>query len=105
MSRITKFLNQKCQHSKAIRDASGRPILNRYGEVQLGIPITRKCRKERITKDIQTSNGSIVRSTSVYYFDESTNVTVDDNLDGDVVLSVSEYRNIMGVLEGYECYV
>ena len=105
MSRITKFLNQKCQYSRAIRDASGRPILNRYGEVQRGLPTTKKCRKERITKDVQTSNGSIVRSTSVYYFDESTTVDVDDALDGDVVLSVSEYRNIMGVLEGYECYV
>lgn len=104
MSRITKFLNQKCQHSRAIRDASGRPILNKYGEVERGLPTTRKCRKEKITKDVQTSNGSIVRSYSVYYFDETITVDVDDALDGNPVLSVSEYRNVMGVLEGYECY-
>lgn len=85
-----------------MRDASGEIALNKYGEAQYGAPTTLKCRRERTTKDVLTANGSVVRSASIYYTDESTVVRPDDRIDGRVVLSVEEYTNELGKTEGFE---
>lgn len=85
-----------------MRDASGEIALNKYGEAQYGAPITLKCRRERTTKDVLTANGSVVRSASIYYTDESTVIRPDDRIDGKVVLSVEEYTNELGKTEGFE---
>lgn len=85
-----------------MRDASGEIALNKYGEAQYGAPTTLKCRRERTTKDVLTANGSVVRSASIYYTDESTVIRPDDRIDGKVVLSVEEYTNELGKTEGFE---
>ncbi len=102
MGRMTKFLKQTCTFEAAVRDASGEIALNKYGEAQYEAPITLKCRRERTTKDVLTANGSVVRSASIYYTDESTVIRPDDRVDGKVVLSVEEYTNELGKTEGFE---
>ena len=102
MSRITKFLKQACTFEAAIRNASGEIALNKYGEVAYEKPVVLKCRRERTTKDVLTANGSVVRSASIYYTDESQVIRPDDKIDGRVVLSVEEYTNELGRTEGFK---
>lgn len=102
MSRMTKFLKQTCTFQPAVRDASGELVLNKFGEATYGAVKTLKCRRERTTKDVLTANGSVLRSASIYYTDESQLIQPDDKLDGRVVLSVEEYTNEHGLTEGYQ---
>ena len=102
MSRMTKFLKQKCAFEAAVRNASGEIALNKYGEAEYEAPVTLRCRRERTTKDVLTANGSVVRSASIYYTDESQVIRPDDKIDGRVVLSVKEYTNELGLTEGFE---
>lgn len=104
MSRMTKFLRQKCQLEKLIEE-KGQPKLNDFGEFQYEPPVVLNCRHETSHKDVQTANGSIVRSTSVYYVDESHPIKADYRIDGKVVISVMGYVNALGNIEGYEVYV
>lgn len=104
MSRMTKFLKQSCQLEKYVVD-NGQPKLNAFGELQYQLPIQLKCRNEMSHKDVQTANGSIVRSTAVYYLDESVPIMADYRIDGRVVVSVISYVNALGKVEGYEVYV
>ena len=76
-----------------------------FGAVQYGPPIQLKCRKELTAKDLQTTNGSIVRVNAVYYLDEQQLVEPEYRLDGRVVQSVVSYTNGLGKIEGYEVYV
>lgn len=105
MSRMTKFLNQSCKLEKYIVGANGQPEMNMFGELQYQAPITIKCRNEKSHRDIRTANGSIVRSTAVYYLDESEEIKADYRIDGCVVISVGTYVNALGTTEGYEVYV
>lgn len=104
MSRMTKFLRQTCSLEKYVEE-NGQPKLNIFGELQYHAPVTLKCRHEQSHKDVQTGNGGIVRSTSVYYLDESTEIKPDYKLNGHVVISVIGYVNGLGAVEGYEVYV
>lgn len=104
MSRMTKFLKQKCKLEKLVVE-NGQPKLNDFGEFQYAAPIELKCRHEPSYKDIQTANGSVVRSTSRYFLDESVSIAADYRIDGKVVISVIEYVNGLGRVEGYEVYV
>ena len=104
MSRMTKFLRQRCQLEQYLIE-DGVPKLNMFGELQYQPPIELKCRHEIAHKDIQTANGSTVKCMSVYYVDEAVPILVDYRLDGHVVLSVISYVNALGNLEGYEVYV
>lgn len=104
MSRMTKFLKQKCLLEKYIEE-NEQPKLNMFGELEYQAPITLKCRHEMSHRDVQTTNGSIVRSTSVYYLDESVKIKADYRIDGHVVVSAISYVNSLGAIEGYEVYV
>lgn len=104
MSRMTKFLRQTCQLEKFILE-NGQPKLNTYGEFQYQPPVEVRCRHESSHKDVQTANGSIVRSTSRYFLDESHEVLADERIDGKVIISVVSYVNAIGAIEGYEVYV
>lgn len=104
MSRMTKFLRQKCLVEVLISE-NGKPKLNEFGEFQYAPPIAVRCRHEMRCKDIQTPNGSIARVTSTYYFDESQPIEVDYLIDGKVVVQVVGYTNALGKIEGYEVYV
>lgn len=105
MSRMSKFLRQKCSWEHFLESAAGTPVLNDFGEIQYGNSKVIKCRRETYHKDIQTPNGSIVRAASRYFVDDSTPVVVDDRLDGHVVISAAEYVNAQGATEGFEVYV
>ena len=102
MSRMTKFLKQQCSFEPAVRDAQGKTVLNKYGEISYESPIVLKCRRELTTKDVLTSNGSVLKSASVYYLDNAHVIRPDDRIDGKVVLSVTEYTNESGLSEGFE---
>ena len=104
MSRMTKFLRQTCVVERYVEE-NGKPKLNMFGEVQYLDPVVLKCRHEQSHKDVQTSNGSIVRSTSVFYLDEAVEIKADYRINGDVVLSVISYVNAAGKVEGYEVLV
>lgn len=104
MSRMTKFLKQKCSLEKYAVE-NGQPRHNAFGELQYQPPVQLKCRHEMSTKEVQTANGSTLRATSVYYVDESEPILVDYRIDGHVVLSVISYVNALGNVEGYEVYV
>ena len=101
MSRLTKFLQQTCILEMAVRNNDGVPVLNKFGEKAYASPVTIKCRRERTTKDVLTANGSALRSDSIYYTDETHIIRPDDKLDGRVVLSVEEYVNGLGRVEGF----
>ena len=105
MSRMTKFLRQVCSLEKLIEEEEGQPKLNDFGEFQYEAPLKLKCRHEIQCKDVQTANGSIMRSTSVYYLDAAHKIRVDYRIDGKVVLNVREYVNALGICEGYEVHV
>ena len=104
MSRMTKFLKQICLFEEAERGSSGQPIMNKYGEPSYKSPVTLKCRRERSTKDVLTTNGAVIRSETIYYTDELQLIRADDKLDGKVVIAVSEYTNEHGKVEGYESH-
>lgn len=105
MSRLTKFLRQECLFEKAQRDAVGKVELNAYGDILYEEAQTVKCRRERFVRDIQTSTGSTLKTSSRYFLDETHPVEADDRIDGKVILSVEEYTNQLGRCEGFECYV
>lgn len=105
MSRMTKFLKQDCTLEQLERDSAGKPVLNRFGEFSYLQSATIKCRRERTTQDVQTSNGSIIKSVTRYFTDQHVLISPDDKLDGHVVLEVAEYINQLGRVEGYESYV
>lgn len=105
MSRMTKFLRQRCSVEICQRDADGNPMLNDYGENLYQPAQEVKCRHENSVRDVQTSNGSILRSTSRYYLDEAVQIAADDKIDGKVVVISTQYINAIGAIEGYEVYV
>ena len=71
MSRMTKFLKQTCIFEAVARDESGKPTMNKYGELAYEFPVTLKCRRERATKDVLSANGAVIRSETIYYTDEN----------------------------------
>ena len=105
MSRMTKFLRQTCEVQPFKSDRRGNAILDDFGELMYLQPVQYKCRCERSHKDIKTTNGSLIRSTSRYYLDNSADIKPDYKIDGNIVLDVSEYINGLGQIEGYEVYV
>ena len=105
MSRMTKFLKQTCQFESAQRNEDGSTKLDQFGEVLYNAPITLKCRREKVVKDVQTSTGAILRSSTRYFTDDVQIVEAEDRFDGKVILEVEEYTNQLGKTEGYESYV
>lgn len=105
MSRITKYLKQKCVYEGLKYDSTGNVVLDIFGEPQYSIPVTIKCRRETTIQDVQTNTGAILRSVTRYFTDNAHTIQANDKLDGKVVLKVQEYVNQHGVTEGFECYV
>lgn len=105
MSNMTKFLKQECSFEAATRDGNGLVALNEYGDIQYDIAKTLKCRREKYVRDMLTTNGSILKTSSRYFLDEGTEIQADDRLDGHVILSCEEYIDSLGKCVGYEAYV
>ena len=106
MSRMTKFLKQEATVVKALRDSNGEVILDDYGDPQYSnVSQIVKCRRERSTTDVMSTAGSISRSITIYYFDDSIAIESGDLIDGKPVLDVSDYVNAIGKSEGTEARV
>lgn len=105
MSRMTKFLQQKCMVEAYVVNDKGNAETNRFGEFIYQEPVECKCRHEVCFKDVQTVNGSVVRSASRYFLDEKVELKADYRIDGRVILTVETYINQLGKVEGYEVYV
>lgn len=105
MSRMTKYLKQKCTYEKLRFDENGKVLLDKYGEPQYESPVIIKCRRETTVQDVQTNTGAILKSSTRYFTDDNHSIHADDKLDGKAVLKVQEYVNQFGVAEGFESYV
>ena len=105
MSRMTKYLKQKCTYEKLKRDEDGKVLLDKFGEPQYESPKVIKCRRETTIQDVQTNTGAILKSTTRYFTDDKHSIQANDKLDGNTVLKVQEYTNQFGIAEGYESYV
>lgn len=105
MSRMTKFLKQTCLLEQYSVTSDGNIETNRFGEIVYKPAIKCKCRHEVCFKDVQTTNGSVVRSVARYFLDEKVALNPDYRLDGNVILSVETYINEHGSIEGYEVYI
>lgn len=105
MSRITKYLRQKCSYEQLVRDSQGRVLLDKFGEPQYSAPVIIKCRREVTVQDVQTSTGAMLQSSTRYFVDSDHQIQADDRLDNKTVLKVQEYINQYGAPEGYEVYV
>lgn len=105
MSRMSKYLKQKCTYEKAKRDENGEAILDKFGEPIYGSLEIIKCRRETCIQDVQTSTGAILKSATRYFTDDKQSIQAGDRLDGKAVLKVQEYINQFGVAEGFESYV
>ena len=126
MSVMTKFLKQTCLFEKAatILDLNKSTVvgvsivgearcgvamelteLNDYGDIQYEPAEVLRCRREKYVRDMLTTNGAILKTSSRYFLDESTEIQADDRLDGHVVLACEEYIDSLGKCVGYEAYV
>ena len=105
MSRMTKFLNQKCVVEPYEVDSQGAARIDQFGDIQYKKPVSCRCRHEISFQDVQVPTGSIIKSTSRYFLDEKLEVKADYRIDGHAVLLVTSYVNAKGALEGYEVYV
>lgn len=105
MSRMTKFLKQTCLFERATRNEYNEIQLDKFGVIHYEDPVEIKCRREKIFKSVQISNGSILQSSIRYFIDDSVLIEVNDKLDNKVILEVEEYINNLGQVEGYEVYV
>lgn len=105
MSRMTKFLKQKCQVEPYKLGEDSEPETNRFGELIYEDPVTCKCRHEVCFQDILTTNGSTIRSEARYFLDETMEIKADYRIDGHVVLTVEAYIGPAGETVGYEVYV
>lgn len=105
MSALTKFLRQTCTLMSAQLDNNGAPILDKYGEPVFATPVVVKCRCEHTTKDVLTPTGSVLKSASRYFVDNSATVRLGDKVDGKAVIQVSDFIGATGMSEGWMFYV
>lgn len=105
MSRVTKYLRQKCTYEQLKRRENGEVLLDKFGEPQYEAPVVIKCRRETTIQDVQTNTGAILKSSTRYFTDDKHTIQADDKLDGAAVLKTQEYINQFGETEGFESYV
>lgn len=105
MSRMSKYLKQKCTYEKMKLDDNGDVLHDRFGEPQYEAPIVIKCRFETTIQDVQTNTGAILKSSIRFFTDGKQSIRAGDKLGGRPVLKVQEYINQFGEAEGFESYV
>lgn len=105
MSRMTKYLKQKCSYEKLKRDENGKVLLDKFGEPQYEAPVVIKCRFETGTQEVQTNTGAVLTSIARYFTDDKQSIQLGDKLGGRSVVKTQEYINQLGVAEGFESYV
>lgn len=105
LSRLTKYLKQSSTLEKVSTTPDGQPVMDAYGNYTYESPIMVPCRKESAMVSASTAYGKFVNHQSVYYFDETVSIHVNDKLDGHVVLQVYPYTGGEGELVGLEVHV
>lgn len=105
MSRMSKYLRQKCTYEKLLRGVDGAILLDKFGEPQYEAAEEIKCRRETFIQEVQTNTGAILKSSTRYFTDDRQTIQANDKLDGKAVLKVQEYTNQFGITEGFESYV
>lgn len=105
MSRLTKYLKQKCFYERLKRDENGKVLLDKFGDPLYENAVVIKCRRETTIQDVQTNTGATLKSTTRYFTDDKNPIQADDKLDGKTVLKTQEYINQLGKAEGFESYV
>ena len=105
MSNMTKYLHQRATIAIMRVDEKGKPVLNEYGDPSYLPEVEVKCRRERKLKDVLSQTGSMVRSETTYYFDESISIRVGDLVDGKPIIDFEEYVDGKGNIVGYEVVV
>lgn len=100
MSRMTGFLKQKAIYSAVIQGK-----LDLYGNSVFQDSVVVKCRRERVSKQVQTLSGSLQVMSTVYYVDNTVRVSIGDKLDDRQVIDFSEYIDGSGLVVGYEVMV
>lgn len=105
MSRMTKYLKQKCTYEKAKCDKNGNILHDKFGDPQYEASEIIKCRREETIQDVQTSTGAILKSSTRYFTDDKHSIKAGDKLGGKPVLKTQEYTNQFGAVEGFESYV
>lgn len=99
MSRMLKYLNQRCTLQSVKIDSNGEPEMDGYGDLAYDAIKLIPCRREKYVRDVETATGAVLKSSTEYYTISS--IGINDKLDGKVVLSVEEYTNSIGGTEGY----
>lgn len=105
MSRMSKYLKQKCTYEKLKLDKNGNVTHDKFGNPQHESPKVIMCRREESIQDIQTSTGAILKSSTRYFTDDKQSIQAGDKLDGKPVLKALGYTNQFGKAEGFESYV
>lgn len=105
MSRMTKYLRQKCTYEKLQRGVDGSILLDKFGEPQYEAAEEIKCRREAYVQEVQTNTGAILKSVTRYFTDDRQTIQANDKLDGKPVVKVLECVNQFGTSEGFESYV
>lgn len=105
MSRMSKYLKQKCTYEKLKHDNNGKVVLDKFGEPQYESPVVIDCRFEKNIQEIQTSTGAVLSSSIRFFTDDKRSIQAGDKLGGRPVIKVQEYINQFGVAEGFESYV
>lgn len=105
MSRMSKYLNQKCTYEKMKRKEDGSVSLDKFGEPSHEAPIVIKCRFETSIQEVQTNTGVVLTSSVRFFTDDKHSIQVGDKLGGKSVIKVQEYINQFGDAEGFESYV
>ena len=86
MSRISKFLKQKCTYERLKRKEDGTVQFDKYGEPQYEAPEVIKCRREETIQEVQTNTGAVLKSSTRYFTDDKQSIQANDKLDGKAVL-------------------
>ena len=105
MSRMSKYLRQKCTYEKLQRGMDGSILLDKFGDPLYEPAVTIKCRRETFVQEVQTNTGAILKSSTRYFTDDRQTIQANDKLDGKAVLKIEEYTNQFGITEGFESYV
>lgn len=105
MSRMTKYLHQRCVLEKLVRNEQGEPLLDKYGEKTYQEPQELKCRRQRESRTVSTSDGLLLSIGMSYHIDEKVEPGVGDKIDGVEIAEISDYIDGRGVCYGYRCYM
>lgn len=105
MSRMSKYLKQKCTYERLKLDEDGKTLLDKFGEPQYEAPKVINCRFEKTIQEVQTNTGAVLSSSIRFFTDNKQTIQAGDKLGGRPVIKVQEYINQFGIAEGFESYV